>query len=315
MKALVIKSTGKWYRVLEESSGKEFDARVRGKLKLKGFRSTNPIAVGDYVGLEKKDKDFLITKIHPRKNFLLRKSTNLSKRSHVIASNIDQVLVMCSLEQPETSFTFIDRILATATAFDIPAIVALNKTDLIDQDSDEAIDAFAEFCEAYESAGYQIILCSAKTSQGLQKLKDTVKGKVSLLAGHSGVGKSSLVNLIEPGLNLKTSEISDYHQTGKHTTTFAEMIKLKMKGFLIDTPGIRGFGIIDIDKKSLSHFFPEMEKRLPECKFNNCQHINEPNCAVIEAVEKAEIAYSRYRSYLTILESDDDEIHRGKDHS
>jgi len=315
MKALVIKSTGKWYRVLEESSGKEFDARVRGKLKLKGFRSTNPIAVVDYVDLEKKDEDFLITKIHPRKNFLLRKSTNLSKRSHVIASNIDQVLVICSLVQPETSFTFIDRILATATAFDIPAIVVLNKTDLIDQDSDEAIDAFTEFCEAYESAGYQIILCSAKTSQGLQKLKDIVKGKVSLLAGHSGVGKSSLVNLIEPGLNLKTSEISDYHQTGKHTTTFAEMIKLKMKGFLIDTPGIRGFGIIDIDKKSLSHFFPEMEKRLPECKFNNCQHINEPNCAVIEAVEKAEIAYSRYRSYLTILESDDDEIHRGKDHS
>lgn len=312
MEAIVMKSTGKWYRLKNTQTGEEMDARVRGKMRLKGFRSTNPIAVGDLVDVQQTNEDFVITKIFERKNFLLRRSTKLSKRSHIIAANIDLVLLIASLKEPETSFSFIDRILASCEANDLKVVIILNKVDLIGDD-DASMDVFASFCETYESIGYRIVLCSAETGRGLDELKDLIKGKTCLLTGHSGVGKSSLVNQIEPGLKLRTSEISDYHKTGTHTTTFAEMHALSMGSYLIDTPGIRGFGIIDIDKNSLSHFFPEMKDLLPDCRFYNCRHINEPDCAILEAVANGKIPYSRYKSYLTILEDDEDSVHRQKD--
>ena len=309
MEALVLKSTGKWYQLKLTDSGEEVDARVRGKLRLKGFRSTNPVSVGDRVEVDHQGDDYLITGIQPRENFLLRKSVNLSKRSHVIASNIDQVLLICTLKDPQTSFTFIDRILVACEAYDLKVLIVLNKVDLIGDD-DHSIDELALFCETYVQIGYPVLLCSALSGKGLGELKELTQDKVSLLAGHSGVGKSSLANVIEPGLDLHVSEISDYHQTGTHTTTFAEMHPISSGGYLVDTPGIRGFGIIDIDRKSLSHFFPEMKALLGNCKFHNCQHTNEPGCAVIEAYERGEISPDRYRSYLTILEEDEDKNYR-----
>lgn len=309
MEALVLKSTGKWYQLKLKESGEVVEARVRGKLRLKGFRSTNPVAVGDRVEIEQQGEDYVISEIHPRDNFLLRKSVNLSKRSHVIASNIDQVLLICTLKDPETSFTFIDRILVTCEAYDLKVLIVVNKIDLIGDD-DKSIDELAYFCETYVQIGYPVLLCSAQSGKGLEELKELTHNKVSLLAGHSGVGKSSLANVIQPGLNLHVSEISDYHQTGTHTTTFAEMHPISSGGYLVDTPGIRGFGIIDIDRKSLSHFFPEMKALLGNCKFHNCQHTNEPGCAVIEAYENAEISPDRYRSYVTILEEDEEQNYR-----
>lgn len=309
MKALVIKSTGKWYQLKDLETGKEFDARVRGKLRLEGFRSTNPVAVGDHVEVEEQDGDYLITEIHARKNFLLRRSVNLSKRSHVLASNLDQVLVICSLKEPEASFTFVDRILVACEAYDLKVLIVLNKVDLIGND-DESIDQLAEFCETYVQIGYPVLLTSIENGKGIEELKELCHDKVSLLTGHSGVGKSSLANKVEPGLDLHISEISDYYKTGTHTTTFAEMHPIQTGGYLVDTPGIRGFGIIDIDRKSLSHFFPEMKELLTECKFHNCQHVNEPGCAVIAAYEAGEISPDRYRSYITILQEDEESSYR-----
>ncbi len=297
---VVLKSTGSWYRILSE--GEELDCRLRGKLRLEGFRATNPIAVGDHVRIDRAAEEWRIEELLPRKNFLLRRSIKLSKRLHFLACNVDQMFLMVSLKEPETSFEFIDRVLAATEAHDIKGILLLNKTDLLSTEEQEA------FTAVYENAGFEVLPMSLEKNP--PDLKARFKDQVTLLAGHSGVGKSTLVNLLDPKIKAMTGEISEYHQTGQHTTTFAEMHPLDFGGFLIDTPGIRGFGIIEIDRKSLSHFFPEMKAVLVHCKFSNCQHSDEPGCAVKDAVEMGLIAESRYRSYLNILLEDEESKYR-----
>lgn len=297
---VVLKSTGSWYRVLSE--GEELDCRLRGKLRLEGFRATNPVAVGDRVRIAQAVEEWRIEELLPRKNFLLRRSIKLSKRLHFLACNVDQMFLMVSLKEPETSFEFIDRVLAATEAHDIKCILLLNKTDLLTAEEQK------EFTQIYEAAGFEVLPMSL--IQDPPALQERFKDQVTLLAGHSGVGKSTLVNLIDPKIKAMTGEISEYHETGQHTTTFAEMHPLAFGGFLIDTPGIRGFGVIEIDKKSLSHFFPEMKAVLAHCKFSNCQHSDEPGCAVKDAVELGLIAESRYKSYLNILLEDEDSKYR-----
>ena len=297
---VVLKSTGSWYRVLSE--GEELDCRLRGKLRLEGFRATNPVAVGDRVRIAQAVEEWRIEELLPRKNFLLRRSIKLSKRLHFLACNVDQMFLMVSLKEPETSFEFIDRVLAATEAHGIKCILLLNKTDLLTPEEQVAFTAI------YEAAGFEVLPMSLV--QDPPALQERFKNRVTLLAGHSGVGKSTLVNLIDPKIKAMTGEISEYHETGQHTTTFAEMHPLAFGGFLIDTPGIRGFGVIEIDKKSLSHFFPEMKAVLAHCKFSNCQHSDEPGCAVKDAVELGLIAESRYKSYLNILLEDEDSKYR-----
>lgn len=298
MQGLVIKSTGSWYTVLG-SNNVTYDCRIKGKFRMKGLVTTNPIAVGDVVDFELEPElaTALITHLHPRKNYIIRKSINLSKQAQVIAANIDQACLVVTLASPRTSLGFIDRFLVTAEAYSIPTVLIFNKLDLYGLEGKQIL---ASYMAVYEKIGYPCYAVSALNGDNLAVVKTLLKNKTSLFSGHSGVGKSSLINQILPELALRTGEISDFSDNGKHTTTFAEMFNLPFGGKLIDTPGIRELGIIDIEKYELGHFFPEMRQRLNTCKYHNCVHVNEPGCAVLNALQNGEIEASRYDSYMSI---------------
>ena len=310
MEALVIKNTGSWY-VVRTADGVEIDCKIKGNFRLKGIRSTNPIAVGDRVNISVNDSGTaFITDILPRKNYIIRRASNLSKESHILASNLDQTLLIVTLAHPTTSLTFIDRFLATAEAYRVPAIIVINKTDLLTGHEDtELIEAVSYL---YKSIGYTVLGTSAKTGEGIDKLRQLISGTTTLISGNSGVGKTTLINALIPGLDLRTAAISEVHDTGTHTTTFSEMFQLPgdENGYIIDTPGVRGFGTIEMDEYEASHFFPEIFKIGADCRFNNCTHTHEPHCAVIKALEDGLIAQSRYTSYLSILEDSNPDKYR-----
>jgi ribosome biogenesis GTPase / thiamine phosphate phosphatase len=300
---LVLKTTGSRYAI-RDADGLIYYCTIRGKLRLKGVKTTNPITVGDIVDFElENDNSGTISKVHDRKNYIIRRSTNLSRESHIIAANLDQTLLIVTIDFPETQPAFIDRYLVTAEAYSVPTVILFNKIDLY---SDEQNDKLNYYISVYEKIGYKCLKVSAKTEENLSELKNVLAGKISLISGNSGVGKSTLINKIEPTLNLKTEQISSYHLTGKHTTTFSEMFELSFSGYIIDTPGIKGFGLIDIDKNELYHFFPEIFRTSKYCRFNNCTHIHEPGCAVIKAVDDGEISPSRYISYMSIFDDEND---------
>ncbi len=303
MQGLVIKSTGSWYTVLDEN-GKRYDCRIKGKLRIKGLVSTNPVAVGDFVDfeLEPEQETAVISRVHDRRNYIIRKSINLSKQVQVIAANMDQACLVVTLASPRTSLGFIDRFLVTAEAYDIPTILIFNKLDLFSKEGLEILDAYMKI---YEQIGYPCYAVSAVKGTNIEIIRDLLKDKTTLFSGHSGVGKSSLINKIVPGMGLRTGEISDWSDMGKHTTTFAELFELPFGGKLIDTPGIRELGVTDIEPGELAHFFPEMRERMHSCKFHNCVHINEPGCAVLKALEEGAIEPSRYDSYLSIYHGND----------
>ena len=307
MTGIVYKSTGSWYTVKADNN-QIYDCRIKGKFRMKGIKSTNPIAVGDVVDFEIDETSDAITgsihHIHNRKNYIVRKSVNLSKQTHIIASNIDIVFLIVTINNPITTTSFIDRFLVTAEAYHIKAVLLFNKIDTFDETmSDEQL--FLQ--HVYTQIGYDCLRVSAKNGKGLDQLKEMMRDKVCMFSGHSGVGKSTLVNALEPTLNLKTKEISDLHQQGQHTTTFAEMFDLTFGSKIIDTPGIRGFGIVDMEKQEIKGYFPEFFKLEDQCKFNNCLHKEEPNCAIKKALEEDKIAWSRYKSYLQILEGDEEQ--------
>ena len=304
MKGVVVKSTGSWYLV-RDAEGHLHRARLRGKFKIKGMKVSNPLAVGDRVEFEVEttgEDTAVIHKIEDRQNYIIRQSTHKTAYSHIIAANLDQALLIVTLVSPRTSFGFMDRFLVTAEAYDIPTILVFNKTDMYD---DEMRDYQRQISHMYEQIGYSSLAVSAKTKEGLEELKGLLLGKTTLLSGHSGVGKSTLINLIVPDLELKTSEISDFSDKGVHTTTFAEMFEVDKGTYIIDTPGIKELGIVDIPQAELGHYFPEMRERLNQCRFNNCTHFNEPGCAIIEAVRRNEISLTRYESYLSMLQGTD----------
>lgn len=303
MQGLVTKSTGSWYQV-QTPQGDVIDCRIKGKFRIRGITTTNPIAVGDRVDFEMEPglDNGVITKLHDRKNYIIRKSINLSKQAQIIAANLDQAFLVVTLASPRTSLGFIDRFLVTAEAYDIAARLVFNKLDLF---SDEGLEILAEYKQIYQNIGYPCYDVSALKHWGIDELKAELKDKISLFTGHSGVGKSSLMNAILPELELRTNQISDWSDKGMHTTTFAEMFNIPGGGFIIDTPGIRELGIIDIEQQELGHFFPEMRERMHDCRFNNCRHINEPGCAVLVALENGEIEPSRYESYLSIYHGND----------
>ncbi|MGV8877623.1 MAG: ribosome small subunit-dependent GTPase A [Sphingobacteriaceae bacterium] len=303
MDGLVTKSTGSWYQV-QTPDGEKYDCRIKGIFRMKDIKTTNPVAVGDRVvfNLEPGQQTGVITELHERKNYIIRKSINLSKQGQIIAANMDQAFLVVTLASPRTSLGFIDRFLVTAEAYSVPARIIFNKLDLF---SDEGLGILAAYREIYESIGYPCYEVSALEGTHVNLVKDALANRISLFSGHSGVGKSSLINALMPDLDLRTTQISEWHDKGMHTTTFAEMFELPFGGFLIDTPGIRELGIIDIRPEELSHFFPEMRTRLNQCRFNNCRHINEPGCVVINAVTKGDIAISRYDSYLSVYNGQD----------
>ena len=296
-KGIVIKSTGSHYLVRMENE-EVISCRIKGKMRLEEIKSTNPVAVGDWVMVECDDDEGLICEVMERKNYIVRRASNLSKQSHVLAANVDQAILIVTVNYPVTTPVFIDRFLASAEAYGSPVILVFNKIDRYDKRHLKELDHWRNL---YEGIGYQTISISAKNNDDVNQVKSLLHNHVSVLAGHSGVGKSTLINRIEPGLNLKTAEISDAHHQGKHTTTNAEMHRLTDGGYIIDTPGVRGFGLINIEKEELSHFFREIFERSKECQFNNCSHVNEPGCAVKSRVKSGEIALSRYQSYLNIL--------------
>ncbi|WP_412561651.1 ribosome small subunit-dependent GTPase A [Winogradskyella sp. MIT101101] len=306
MTGTVYKSTGSWYTV-KTMNGKFYDCRIKGRFRLQGIKSTNPIAVGDKVQFELETKNNtetgVINRIEERKNYIVRKSVNLSKQTHIIASNIDQVFLLVTIDNPPTFPSFIDRFLVTAEAYSIKTILLFNK---IDTYNDETLLEVKYLASIYRQIGYDCINTSAKTGENIDKVKALMVDKVSMFAGHSGVGKSTLVNAIEPSLNLKTKEISEQHMQGQHTTTFAEMFDLSFGAKIIDTPGIKGFGVVDMEKEEVGDYFPEFFELKQDCKFNNCLHLKEPKCAVKEALENDEVSYSRYRSYIQILEGEDE---------
>lgn len=307
MTGIVYKSTGSWYTVKAENN-QFYDCRIKGKFRMKGIKSTNPIAVGDVVDFEIDETSDAITgsihNIHDRKNYIVRKSVNLSKQTHIIASNIDIVFLLVTINNPVTTTSFIDRFLVTAEAYHIKAVLIFNKVDTYD---DATLDEQLFLQYTYNQIGYECLRVSATAKKGLDELKEMMEGKVCMFSGHSGVGKSTLVNALEPNLNLKTKEISDLHQQGQHTTTFAEMFDLSFNSKIIDTPGIRGFGIVDMEKSEIKGYFPEFFELEDQCKFNNCLHKDEPNCAIKNALEEDKIAWSRYKSYLQILEGDEEQ--------
>jgi ribosome biogenesis GTPase len=302
MQGLVTKSTGSWYQV--RSGNQTIDCRIKGKFRTKGITTTNPLAVGDVVDFEMEPEQGtgVVTNLIQRKNYIIRKSINLSKQAQIIAANLDLALLVVTLASPRTSLGFIDRFLVTAEAYGIPACLIFNKLDLF---SDEGLEILADYQSIYENIGYSCYSVSALEGTNIDQVQNLLKDKVTLFSGHSGVGKSSLINQLLPDLDLRTNMISDWSDKGMHTTTFAEMFELPQGGYIIDTPGIRELGVIDIEKQELSHFFPEMRARLNQCRFNNCRHINEPGCAILEAIEEGEIAPSRYDSYLSIYNGND----------
>lgn len=303
MHGIVTKSTGSWYQV-QTPEGQKFDCRIKGKFRIKGITTTNPIAVGDKVDfdMEPEQQTGVITKLHERKNYIIRKSINLSKQAQIIAANLDQAFLVVTLASPRTSLGFIDRFLVTAEAYHIPAMLVFNKLDLF---SDTGLEILAEYRSIYESLGYRCFEVSALNGTHVDEVIAALKDKVSLFSGHSGVGKSTLINKILPGLQLRTGEVSERNDKGMHTTTFAEMFELPFGGAIIDTPGIRELGIIDIEQAELGDLFPEIRHYREHCRFKNCRHINEPGCAVMEAVENDEIAPSRYDSYTSIYHGHD----------
>ena len=293
-KGIVVKSTGSWYTVLKED-GACIECKLKGRLRTEGIKSTNPVVAGDSVLLE----DGMIRDIEPRRNYIIRKSTNLSKQSHIIAANVDMAFLVITFRLPETPVEFIDRFLVAAEAYRIPVCLVFNKMDLFS--SKERINV-KQFVDIYRTIGYQTIETSVTEKKGINKLRKMFTGKISVIAGLSGVGKSSLIKAVDPGLHVRIGDMSDYHQSGKHTTTFAEMHRLTGGGYIIDTPGIRGFGLIHIEKEELYHFFPEIFRESVNCTFHNCQHINEPGCAVMKAAETGKISKFRFRSYLNMME-------------
>lgn len=304
MHGLVIKNTGYWYTVLTDE-GETIDCKIKGNFRLKGIRSTNPVAVGDFVTiLPNQEGTAFITAIDDRRNYIIRKSQNLSKQSHIIAANVDQACLVVTIAHPETSTTFIDRFLASAEAYRVPVILIFNKTDILDEDERRYLDMMMQL---YRTVGYECVALSAETGDGVDALMPMLEGKTTLFSGNSGVGKSTLLNRLVPGLNLRTSEISDAHDTGTHTTTFSEMIPLPVKAetsarsWLIDTPGIRGFGTFDMEPEEICSYFKEIFKFSADCRFGNCTHTHEPGCAVLKAVEEHYIALSRYNSYISML--------------
>lgn len=304
MRGLVYKSTGSWYTVKEENSGVFYQCRIKGKMRLKGIKNTNPVAVGDYVAFQQEEGlQGVITGVEERQNYIIRKSVNLSKQTHIIAANIDLAFLVVTLNNPPTSTTFIDRFLVTAEAYSIKTVLLFNKVDTYTPDELAEVKYLAQL---YRKVGYECMGISATTGKNIEKVKETMRGKTCVVSGHSGAGKSTLINAIAPQLALKTGEISLQHQQGQHTTTFAEMFNLPFGAHIIDTPGIKGFGMVEIDKHELTDYFPEFFALKEHCKFNNCLHTDEPHCAVKEALENDEIAWSRYKSYLQILEGDEE---------
>ncbi|MCW3107338.1 MAG: rsgA [Segetibacter sp.] len=305
MKALIYKSTGSWY-VTKNEEGKIFNARIKGVLKISGLTSTNPIAVGDEVEMDLENElesTATITTIYDRKNYIARVSPHNKNQHHIVASNLDQSFLFATIKDPKTSQGFIDRFLVSCEAFHVPAVIVFNKADVYKK---KEMDKFSELKSMYENIGYKVLLASVVNNMGIDEVKELLKNKTTLLSGHSGVGKSSLINAIFPKLNLRTKEVSDWSGKGMHTTTFAEMFDLPSGGKVIDTPGLREFGLVDITKQELSHYFPEMRKRLNDCQFNNCMHTNEPGCAIKEAVNTGGIHVDRYVSYMTILDTMED---------
>ncbi|MES2847442.1 MAG: ribosome small subunit-dependent GTPase A [Bacteroidota bacterium] len=301
MKATVYKSTGSWY-ILQNETGEIFNARIKGRLKIDGITSTNPVAVGDVVMVEMENElesTLTITAVEPRKNYITRTSPHNKNQHHIIASNLDQSLLFATLKDPKTSTGFMDRFLITSEAYHIPSIIVFNKTDLYKKKEQEK---FAEVKDMYESVGYKVMGMSIEKNEGVEEVKALLKDKITLLSGHSGVGKSSFINIVFPELKLRTQDVSGWSGKGLHTTTFAEMFNLEMGGRVIDTPGIRELGLVDIPKQELSHYFPEMRSLINECQFNNCMHTNEPGCAVKRAVEEGNIHLERYISYCNILD-------------
>ena len=315
LKGLVIKNTGSWYTVLTDE-GSTVDCKIKGNFRLRGIRSTNPVAVGDRVEV----KDGFITEIEDRRNYIIRKSINLSKQSHILAANVDQALLVVTVVKPETSTTFIDRFLASAEAYRVPVILVFNKTDLLNEEERHYQKMMTSL---YETVGYECYTISAERNEGVDALRPLLDGKITLLSGNSGVGKSTLINRLVPSANLRTAEISDAHNTGMHTTTFSEMIafsssfpieerteSVNTNGWLIDTPGIKGFGTFDMEKEELTSYFKEIFEFSKQCRFSNCMHTHEPGCAVLKAVEDHYIAQSRYQSYLSMLDDKDESKYR-----
>ena len=297
MKGLVVKNTGSWYTVRLDD-GRLLDCKVKGNFRLRGIRSTNPVAVGDRVMVvPNQEGTAFITEIEDRRNYIIRKSINLSKQSHIIAANVDQALLVVTVTSPQTSTTFIDRFLASAEAYRVPVVLVFNKTDLLDADAQHYQQMLITL---YETVGYECRPVSAETGDGVDDLRPLLEGKITLLSGNSGVGKSTLINRLVPGANLRTAEISDAHQTGQHTTTFSEMIPIN-GGWVIDTPGIKGFGTFDMEPEELTGYFREIFRFSKDCRFSNCTHTHEPGCAVLQALEDHYIAQSRYQSYLSML--------------
>lgn len=307
MNGLVVKNTGSWY-VVKLEDGTIANCKIKGNFRLKGIRTTNPVAVGDEVSVEVKDGASYIVSIAPRRNYIIRRASNLSKESQILAANIDQALLIVTLKEPITNTTFIDRFLATAEAYNVPAVIVINKVDLLaDDDEKEYLEAVKML---YETIGYRVIKMNALKGEGVDELKSELIGRTTLLSGNSGVGKSSIINCVLPGLNLKTGSVSESHHTGMHTTTFSEMFELPKGGCVIDTPGVKGFGTIDFDKAEVAHYFKEIFAASANCKYNNCTHTHEPGCAVLAAVENHYISQSRYISYLSILEDSVDDKYR-----
>jgi len=303
LEGIVIKSTGSWYSVLSPD-GTTTECKLKGKFKVQGIKTTNPLAVGDHVEfhLLQEESIGLITGISARKNHIIRKATKLSKQSHILAANLDQAIIIVTLAEPRTSTGFIDRFLITAEAYHIPAVIIFNKIDIYNERRMKDLSALTE---VYETAGYPCLAVSALTGENTESVRDMIKGKVSLLAGHSGVGKSALINFLEPGLDLKIQPISKVHSKGVHTTTFARMFKLSFGGFIIDTPGIKEFGLFELDRSTLAERYPEMRALMHACKYTNCTHLHEPGCAVKAAVKEGKLSKTRYEGYLRIMASDE----------
>lgn len=301
MTGIVVKSTGSHYLVRIEN-GEVLDCVLKGKLRLDGRKTTNPVAVGDKVDVEREGEDTVINNIYPRKNYIIRKSINLSKQAQILASNLDQAVLVATLVSPRTSLGFIDRFLITAEAYSIPAKLIFNKSDILDE---ELLKLQQEIIDIYTNVGYECFVVSGLNGQNLDKIKSLLKDKTTLIAGHSGVGKSTLINAIEPRLNIKTGDISAAHAKGMHTTTFAELHELSFGGFIIDSPGIKELGLVEMKKEEVGHYFPEIRERMNGCKFNNCLHVNEPKCAIKDAVENGEISEERFHSYLGILNGEE----------